>query len=179
MTERAAAYGDALYGLSGDEGISDGVLRDLEGVTALFLREPGYVRLLSDPAIPKKERTEMLDQAFRGRIEPCLLNCLKILTEQGLIRETEGVLARFRALYDRDHCITAVRALSPVPLTDAQTEALKKKLEDLTGQTVRLETAVDKSLLGGVRLFMNGREFDGTLRGRLDDIKKSLSGLTL
>ena len=55
-----------------------------------------------------------------------------------------------------------------------QTQAMKKKLEDMTGKTVRLENTVDPKVLGGVRLRYAGVQLDSTLESRLIALEKSL-----
>ena len=64
-------------------------------------------------------------------------------------------------------------------LTQPQQEKLTEKLEQITGKTVKLHCTVDASVLGGVRLELMGRQLDGTVKRRLDEVSKSLSSLTL
>ena len=47
-------------------------------------------------------------------------------------------------------------------------------LAQATGKQIRLSCAVDSALLGGVRLELEGRELDGTVRRRLDALRRSL-----
>ena len=53
-------------------------------------------------------------------------------------------------------------------------EALTEKLRALTGKTIVLETRTDASLLGGVRVNVEGRTYDNTLRNRIDEIGQAL-----
>ena len=53
-------------------------------------------------------------------------------------------------------------------------QRLKERLEAQSGKTVTLQCSVDASLLGGVRVDFDGRVFDGSLRRRMDEIKKVL-----
>ena len=45
----------------------------------------------------------------------------------------------------------------------------------MTGRTILLETAVDPSVLGGVKLRYEGLELDGTAAGRLAALRRALT----
>ena len=61
-------------------------------------------------------------------------------------------------------------------LLDAEQKArLTEKLAAVTGKTIHLETRVDESCLGGVRLDVEGVRLDGTLKSRLDTLRQTLA----
>ena len=52
---------------------------------------------------------------------------------------------------------------------------LKDKLEKRLGRTIRLECAIDPSLLGGLLVQVDGRVIDGSLKHRLHEIKEVMN----
>jgi len=62
-----------------------------------------------------------------------------------------------------------------IPLSDEQVRRLADKLSRLTGATVRLDSQVDESLIGGFEVHMDGQLFDGSLRGRLEHIRETIA----
>ena len=68
-----------------------------------------------------------------------------------------------------------MEAVSAVPLTEAQREALRDKLSAKLGKTILLENRIDPSVLGGVKLRYQGRELDGTAAGRLSSLRRALT----
>ena len=179
MTQTAKNFGDALYELAKDEGLSDRLLEELKGVRDVFRANPDYTRLLSASNIPLPERLGNLDEAFRGRVHSYLLSFLKLLTERGHIDELRGCYVRFRARWAADNGVLEATAVTAVPLRTAQLDRIGKKLSQLTGERVEMYNRVDPSVLGGVRLEFAGRELDGTLRQRLSGIEKTLSETVL
>ena len=174
MTREALDYGNALYDLAVEEGLEEELLEQLTAVSHIFRENREYLRLLSSPALPKAERCDLLDQAFRGSVQPYLLNFLKLLCANGLIRQTGDCQTQFRKRFNRDRGILEARAVTAVPLTEELRARLAEKLAQLTGKQVDLQTAVDPGVLGGVRLEMDGKQLDGTVRTRLDGLRKSL-----
>jgi len=60
------------------------------------------------------------------------------------------------------------------PLPEDQQEALRLRLEELTGQTVRLVVQEDPSLLGGVVVRMGDLVLDGSVATRLKRLEAQL-----
>ncbi len=174
MTPIANQYGQALYSLALETGIDRTVLHQLEVLQQSFAQEPRYIRLLSAPGLTKQERCRILDEGFSGKLEPYLLNFLKILTEKGYIRHFSDCCDVYRALYDRDHGILRVIAVTALPLQAAQTQKLTRKLEKMTGKAIRLTNQLDPGTLGGIRLEYDGKRVDDTIRHRLDSMSRLL-----
>ncbi len=179
MTETARMYGGSLYDLAAEEGLEKRILEELDQVSALLKDDPAYLHLLSIPSIPKKERCGLLDEALRGQIHPYVLNFLKILCEKGTLRELPGCARAYRVRYNQANGILEAVAVSAVPMTAQQTTRLHEKLETVTGRQIDLKTKVDPSVLGGIRLDIEGTELDGTVKNRLASLRSSIANVTV
>jgi uncharacterized repeat protein (TIGR03843 family) len=60
-------------------------------------------------------------------------------------------------------------------ITTAEMAALRVRLAHISGRQVKLITAVDPSLIGGVRVEMDGRRYDNTIQDRLGRLRRSLT----
>ena len=56
MTDVGSVYGSALYTLAREEDLSATVLEELTALEQSFRQEPGFLKLLSSPALTKDER---------------------------------------------------------------------------------------------------------------------------
>lgn len=174
MSKVGSAYGEALYTLARDEGLSQVILHQLTVLNSSFAAEPGFLRLLSAANLPKAERIDILDDCFRGRIEDYLVNFLKILTEKGHIRQFPRCVSTYRELYNREQRILIVTAVTAVPLADRQVRELKQKLHRITGKQIQLVSKLDPNILGGIRLDYDGKRLDGTVAHRLEAVRSML-----
>lgn len=179
MTEVGNVYGEALYTLARDEGLSKTILEQLKVLDISFRQEPVFLRLLSNPSLPKAERCRILDDSFRGKIEPYILNFLKILTEKGYVRHFSACCEAYRGLYNQDNGILPVTAVSAVPMNAKQLAALTEKLNRITGKQVELENKLDPKVLGGLRLDYDGKRVDDTVSHRMDAIRNVLKNTVL
>ena len=179
MTQAGSIYGQALYELAAEEGLAAPVLQQLQVLQESFSQEPEFLRLLAAANIPKEERRQILDASFRGKIQPYVLNFLKILTEKGYIRHFGDCCKAYRDRYNAEHGILPVCALTAVALTPQQNERLTRKLSQITGKTIELTNRIDPACLGGVRLDYDGKRVDGTVQNRLDAIRDLLKNTVL
>ena len=179
MSEVASAYGEALYSLAREEGLSAQILQELTALDSSFRQEPGFLRLLRSPNLSKQERCNILDDCFRGKINPYVLNFLKILTEKGYSGHFSACCVAYKKLYNQDNGILPVTAVSAVPLTENQQRKLTDKLSRLTGKTIELVCRVDPSVLGGMRLDYDGKQLDDTVAHRLDSVRGLLHNTVL
>ena len=179
MTQVGSVYGEALYTLALEEGLTTVIGEELSALEQSFRAEPDFIRLLSTPNLSVQERCNILDDSFRGKVQPYVLNFLKILTEKGYMRHFFDCCKAFEESYNRDNGILPVTAITAVSLNPAQAEKLTEKLCQITGKQVKLHTRVDPEVLGGVRLDYDGKRLDDTVSHRLDAVRRLLKNTVL
>ena len=179
MTGVGSVYGEALYTLAREEGLSQVILQQLKVLDGCFAAEPDFLRLLSAANLPKEERCQILDRSFRGKVEAYVLNFLKILTEKGYMRYFSDCVKAYRELYNQDNGILPVTAVTAVPMTEKQEKALTMKLQSITGKRIELVSKLDPNVLGGMRLDYDGKRVDDTVAHRMDAVRNMLKNTVL
>ena len=179
MTQVGSVYGEALYALAVEENLSKQILEELSVLELSFRAEPNFIRLLGTPNLSVQERCSILDDSFRGKVQPYVLNFLKILTEKGYMRHFFDCCKAYETCYNRDNGILPVTAITAVSLNPAQAEKLTAKLSQITGKQVKLHNKVDPEILGGVRLDYDGKRLDDTVSHRLDAVRNLLKNTVL
>lgn len=175
MTQTARLYGGSLYDLAVEEKLADTILEQMQEIRDVFRENPDYVKLLSEPSLPKEERIKLIEEAFGGQAERYLVNFIKLLCERGLLGEYAGCCEAFTRRYNADHGIAEAVVTSAVALSETQMTALREKLEKISGKKVSLVQKTDPSVLAGLRVELEGKQLDGTVQGRLSGISKKLS----
>lgn len=179
MTSSASLYGQSLYDLAVEEDLTEDITRQMSAVLGIFRENPDYITLLSEPSIPRRERIRLVDDAFGEQVQPYLVNFIKVLLEQDMLREFPGCEQKVRECYNRDHGITEAIVTSAVALSEEQRAGLEEQLVRISGGPVLLTERVDAGVLGGLRVSLGGRLLDGTIRGRLDDIRRKVSDVVV
>lgn len=177
MTSTAEIYGDSLYALAEEENIADVLLSEIRDVDAIIKENPHYLRILGEPSIAKNDRLKLLDDVFSGKVHPYLLNFMKILCENGTVNEFSSCVRRFTVRYNEAHGISEAFVTSAVELSSEQKESLRKKLEDISGRKIVLNEKTDKNMVAGLKVELDGKQFDGTVSGRIKSIRKQVSDI--
>ncbi|MBQ6594263.1 MAG: ATP synthase F1 subunit delta [Clostridia bacterium] len=174
-TKLSREYAVALYELACEAGETEPVRAALEQAKRAMEEQPDYAELLSSPGIPIAERLGLIDAAFSDAA-PMALDFLKLLCEKNRVRELPACTDEYIALMDEAHRVSVATVTSARPLTEDERERLRAGIEKRTGRTVQLVCRVDGSLIGGMILEVDGTITDGSLRGRLNEIKDVIGG---
>ncbi len=172
MTDAAKEYAVALFTLAKEESLEEEISKSLGEIAAILRKTPEYLDLLASPNIPIAERIDTIDKAFSGSVHEYTASFLKLLCKKGHIRQFHRCVSVYEELYRGDKGISAARVISAAPLTKEEKDALKKKLEHISGHSVIMEYSRNRDIIGGVIVHMDGRVIDGSLRRRLHDIKE-------
>ena len=175
MTTTSREYAGALFELAVQGGCTKETSEGLETVVSALLQMPEYRALLASPAISKKERLAALDTAFRGKIPDILLAILRMMVSRGHISALNGMARDYDELARGYQGESMAVVTSAVPLKEAETVALRAKLEKKLGRRVTLQCREDPELIGGIRVEVDGRIIDGSVRNKLEEIKEVMN----
>ena len=146
MTEVGNVYGESLYELAKEESLSSQIGQQLAALREGFRQEPDFIRLLSSPNLTKAERCQILDDSFREKVHPYVLNFLKILTEKGYMRHFGDCCEAYTQHFDQDNGNLRVTAVTAVALSEAQSAKITEKLNRITGKHIILHNRIGTAL---------------------------------
>jgi F-type H+-transporting ATPase subunit delta len=109
-----------------------------------------------------------------GADEPLFTNFLKVVAEKGRAGELEEIAAEFERLMAREERRLTVELTTARELTDDETRAILKQIEDAAGRKVEATQKVDADLVGGIVLQVGSLRVDASVRGRLERLRTEL-----
>ena len=176
MTTTSKEYAVALFELAAGENVIGETLDGLETVISAMRQTPEYRQLLASAAIGKNERLKALDDAFDGKVPRVLMGVLRMMVSRGHIGAVEQMARDYEELSREYRGESVARVLSAVPLKEAEAVAIRAELEKRFGHPIIIHCETDPSLLGGVRVEVEGRVIDGSIRNKLEQIKDVMNG---
>lgn len=176
MTGTAKEYADALFMLARENGTEQAFADALESAAAAFHADPAYLDLLASPVISKETRKSLLRDAFGDSLPKEVLACIALMCDNGHIRAFFAMQSDYAEQFNQLTHVTVVTVTSATPLSDEQKDALLQTLSAQTGRTVRATFAVDETLIGGIKVEMDGRVLDGSIKHRLRELKEVMNG---
>jgi F-type H+-transporting ATPase subunit delta len=174
MEEIAEVYARALF----DVAMEQDVLDEIHDELAQFVEELDKNRDLQvfffSPYFSSQEKKDGIGKMISGAND----NFVRFLE---LLAERHRMPAVFRIRRDFDDLYAEERKLLPVTITSAieldkdLVKDIRKKIEEQTDRKVDLTTKVDPDVLGGLVLRVGNKVMDGSIRSRLERLRKQVA----
>jgi F-type H+-transporting ATPase subunit delta len=162
-------YGKALLGAADKAGVVDRVLEELESLVDDVLNKlPLFDATMSSPRVDVAEKLRMIDQAFKGKMAPLLVNFLKLLVEHGRFGSLRAIRRAARKVYNQLRGRMEVTVRTATPLSTPLRQAILDRLKAQLGKDIDLKSQVDPDLLGGIVVKIGDTLYDGSLQNRLE-----------
>lgn len=175
MTDAIKEYAEALFAIALEKDALSLYAKNLETVLDAVEDEPMYLELLASPALPMGKRISTLEEAFSDTLCEEVMSFLILLIKNGRIKDLIDCINEFFILKDIKENISDAIIYYAMPLTEVQKERLKVKLEKMTSKKIQMIFIEDKSLLGGIKIVLDGKVLDGSVKHHLKDIKGVMS----
>lgn len=170
-------YADALFELSVEEDTLDVTFEELKALKVIFDENKELTELLASPIVSEDEKHTILKNVFEGRVSQTTFNFLCVVADKGRAAYFAKMTEVFRELYNKNKGILDVEVVTSEPLSEELEKKLVSKLEASTGKKVNITKTVDKSILGGIIVRYENSEIDGSIRKRLDDMRKNIDSI--
>jgi F-type H+-transporting ATPase subunit delta len=170
----AKRYASALFQIAKEQQILSQVEEDLRVVKEVLEYNADLKAVLKSSKLTIDKKKEIVKNAFAS-VNVYVLNTVLILIDRHREEQIVEVTDQFLELADEAMGIAEAQVYSANALTDAQREALSATFAAKIGKkSLRIENIVDSNLLGGLRLRIGNRIYDGSLRGKLDRLERKL-----
>lgn len=168
-------YAKGLFLAASEKSKTDAIMEEAKELVSLFDREKDFSDLLCSPAVSGDEKKQIIQNVFNERISKEMTNFLMILVDKGRVRHLPRIVRQYERLLLESHGLSRGVIYSAVKLSPEKLSSFEEKTSSLIGKKTRLENRVDKSLIGGVRIFVEGRLIDASVKKRLSDMKETMA----
>jgi F-type H+-transporting ATPase subunit delta len=170
----ARRYARALLDVAERQGPNAALaMRDeLRAFAPAVAGHPALQRALAHPGVGSEAKRRLLAVvAERAGASALLRRLLDLLAERDRVALLDHVVEAYAGLANAARGIVSVEAVSAVVLSEAQRRALAATL----GDAVELRARVEPQVLGGLLVRVGGKTYDGTVRTRLDSLRRRLA----
>lgn len=170
----AERYGLALFQLAQEKNLIPTIENELRAVKKALDENKGFITLLSSPKLSVEEKKKVLEEVF-PKVSPLVSNTLKILINRHRQNDITDVAQSFIHFANEENGIAEATVYSVRPLTADESKAVSEAFAPQVGkQSLNIENVVDSNLLGGLRIRIGNRIFDGSLQGKLNRLERTL-----
>ena len=171
----ASRYAKALLDIAAAQSKVDAFTKDLESFLGVFKTSAELQVALTNPAISLEERHALMNALLKKqKVDPMVANFLRLLLDRGRMGIFPAICTAFRGQSDEAAGRARGRVYSAHKLGTMQLGKLQKAVEKLVGRKAVLEAHEDASLIGGIRVEIEGRVYDGSVRAQLERLRSQL-----
>jgi F-type H+-transporting ATPase subunit delta len=131
--------------------------------------------ILTHPAVSAERKGRIASEVWVDRTGTELVpRLMALLAERDRVELLPGIEEIYSELWNAQRGVVSAEAATAQHLSPQETQSLAQALGRAVGKEVELVTRVEPELLGGVLVKMQGRTYDGTVRGRLRSLRRHL-----
>jgi F-type H+-transporting ATPase subunit delta len=171
-TAAAKRYATAVFELASQEGRVEEWRSQLIAIKEL-LGDPGVAQVLRNPTIAAPRRMELIAEAKVLDAEAS--NLARMLIETGRVDQAGGILDEFEEQADEAAGRVRARVTTAIELSPEDSDRIATQLGKRLGKEVRITAAVDRRILGGLKLQYGDHLIDASVATRLQQLRRQLA----
>jgi F-type H+-transporting ATPase subunit delta len=170
----AYALADATLSLDSDVQPQQ-ALDQLRSIAHLLSSSEQLQLVLLSPAVPKSDKFMLAERLAEAlSLDHMVRNFLLLVVAHGRTREIRNMIAEFERAIDERRGIVPAQVCSGTELTGEQRQELERALSSKLGKPIKARYQVDPLLFGGIKAIVASKEYDTSIRGRLDRLRTQL-----
>jgi F-type H+-transporting ATPase subunit delta len=174
MEEIAQVYARSLFEVAKEHDVLDRVHEELGQFAEALANDRTLQVFFFSPYFSSEEKRDGVGKIVSDADER-MANFLKLLAERHRMPALFRIRREFDALWAEEHQLLPVTVTSAIELDEGLTEEIGKRIQDETGRKVELSSNVDPEVLGGLMVRVGNMVLDGTVRNRLERLRKQVA----
>ena len=144
-------------------------LKKMAGLTT----DQTLMALLQDPRIPFDAKKNLLQKRL-GDIHPLAFNLAVLLVSKGTFSRSSDIFQQYNKLLDAHRGVERARVTTALTLGTKEKEVVSGRLGEIVDRKVVIDDQVDPSIIGGFIARIGDTLIDGSIRQRLETLKKNM-----
>lgn len=167
-------YAEALFELAQRHEGVDVYQGYIQSVAGLLDEHPSFRVFLETPRIDAEDKKDVVKKAFASLPTP-FVNFLLVTIDKRRQRLFTGIARSYAELVDEHHNRAHVEVTVARSITDDTKDRVAERLSVLLGKTAVPHVRVKPEILGGIVVRSGDTIYDGSLRRRLDRMRRQLT----
>jgi len=170
----AERYALALFQLAKEHNLVQQIEEELRVVKKSVSENSSFITLLTSPNLSLHEKKNVVQNVF-SNVSPFVSHTLQLLIDRHRQSDIVDVAEAFIDLANEENGVAEATVYSTRPLTAVEVESISASFAPKVGRrSLNIENIVDTDLLGGLKIRIENRIYDGSLRGKLDRLERTL-----
>ena len=173
MENVASRYGLALYSLALEENIIDSWQEEVKTLKSIFEENTDFIMILGSSFLSLEERIEILEKTLVG-VDKNIVALISVVMENNRVDMILDVFDSFNSYCNQYRGVSEGLIYSTLKLDKTVIDQIEKTISKIEHSKVELKNVIDPSLIGGVKVVIKDRIYDGSIKHNIEMMKKDL-----
>uniref|UniRef100_A0A3Q4AM06 ATP synthase peripheral stalk subunit OSCP, mitochondrial n=1 Tax=Mola mola TaxID=94237 RepID=A0A3Q4AM06_MOLML len=167
-------YATALFSAASKQNKLDQMEQELGKVSAL-IKDPNLSGIVMNPHVKRSIKQKTFSDALsKAKLSPMTINLINVLADNGRLTLTGDVITAFGKMMSAHRGEVLCTVTTAQPLDAANLAELKVALNGFLqkGETIKLETKADPSILGGMIVSIGDKYVDMSTKTKIQKLTK-------
>ncbi|XP_067455135.1 ATP synthase subunit O, mitochondrial [Thunnus thynnus] len=167
-------YATALFSAASKQNKLDQVEQELGKVSTL-IKDPKISTIVMNPHVKRSLKQKTFHDALaKAKVSPITVNLINVLADNGRLTLTGDVITAFGKMMSAHRGEVICSVTTAQPLDEANLAELKVALKGFLqkGETIKLETKSDSSILGGMIVSIGDKYVDMSTKTKIQKLTK-------
>jgi F-type H+-transporting ATPase subunit delta len=166
-------YAQAVFELAKQTNQLEKWADDLKVIVQVF-EESHIAYQLDNPKVTREKKTSLVSSILKNEVSPAAFNLSVLLVARSRSRYAGAIEREYTRLWNDLRGVAIAEVTTAIPVDAEQEKAIIARLSSITGKTITIHTNVDPTIIGGVIARIDDTLIDGSVKSRLEALRKSL-----
>ena len=169
MSQTSERYSNALFELAQEQKSLEAVQNAMTEIKKIITGSNDFRQFLSNPLLSYEEQCVVLKALFEGKIPEIFLRFLFFITYKNRLNILKDIIESFDGMYLTSTRQMRVYVKTALPLNDPDKVLINQHLQEKFHQQMITQWILDPSLIGGFRIFAQGKLYDYSFKDQLNN----------
>lgn len=170
----ALRYAKAVLNLAIEKKAAETVEGDMRHIAATIDQNSELQNLLKNPVIPAVLKKEVLQHIFTAS-QHLIKDLIRVLTDNKRIALLREVAHTYTMLYKKQRGEATAYVTTAIPLTPDLEAKIEAAVTKSISNNITVKNKIDENILGGFILSVGDLQYDASIAGNLNSIKKEFT----
>lgn len=173
MESVSSRYGLALFSLANDLHKVDEWQKEVKELDSIFKENTDFVMILGSSFLSLEERQGILKKTLVG-VDENIIALMLVVMENNRMPYIYEIFDSFNSYCNDYKGISEGLVYSTLRLEKSVINQIENKISKIENKKVELKNIVDPSLIGGIKVVIHDRIYDGSIKHHIEVMKQDL-----
>lgn len=173
MESIPSRYGQALYSLALEQDKILSWQEEVKELKTVFEENSDFIMVLGSSFLSLKERQEILEKTLVG-VDKNIIALILVIMENNRTSYLLDIFNAFNSYCNEYRGISEGYVYSTLKLDKKIISQIEEKISKIEKHQVELKNVIDPTLIGGVKVIIHDRIYDGSIKHHIEMMKKDL-----